>query len=292
MKKIVFAGDSHTAIFRPFADDVLAIYHRGALTMDSFSRGSSLAYHELEDFLTTSINIKGCSLILCLSEVDIRVHFWRDMPVLESRGMSFDEFLQHKVDSFIERVDALAKRLKIPDIILWGAPASQLTMDNHSEELPATGDNITRNILTHLLNVCIIKTISTRPTMLRFSTPFYGMVSDDFVTDPTWLHDGVHLNFGLRSHCAQLLQPVIDRTAMATFTPKFYELENATFKYLSLAREPDEIPTSLFFRTWIQTDTKSEITLENKFGHFSLVNSMADLGEKRKYNELVMRRKS
>lgn len=68
------------------------------------------------------INFKGCSLVLCLSEIDVRVHYWRDMPLLQARGMNFEAFLQAKVDSFIARVDELAGEMQLPSIILWGAP--------------------------------------------------------------------------------------------------------------------------------------------------------------------------
>jgi len=301
MKKLIFAGDSHTGIFRPFdserhskiftplRDDTLAIYHRGALTMDSFSRGSSVAYRELVDFLSM-LNYKGCSLILCLSEVDLRVHFWRDMPLLESRGISFEAFLQGKVDRFIERVDALAYEMQLSSIILWGAPASQMNTMNSTFELPATGDSVTRNILTHMLNKCILKAITTRPTKLRFSTPFYGMISEDFETDPTWLHDGVHLNFALREFCFGTLQQVIDQTALATFGSKYYDFEPAIFEYQSIARDYAEVGSTRFFRTWIQSDVQSELTLENAFGKFALVRSIEEAAVKSEYHELVLRK--
>jgi hypothetical protein len=289
LKKLVFAGDSHTAIFRPLTDDVLAIYHRGALTMDSFSRGNSDAYKDLVEFLT-SINLKGCALVLCLSEVDIRVHFWRDMPVYESRGMPFGEYLDAKIDSFLARVETLGQLLNLPNIILWGAPASQTTMDNHTEELPATGDSVTRNIITHLFNTRLIQAIATRPTRLQFSTPFYGMVSDDFVTDPTWLHDGVHLNFGLRNHCYQMLQPLVDGSTKATFAAKFHAMRDLGFAYLSQAREQRDLHFSPFFRTWIRSDANAEISLVNSLGKFSLFRRFSEVGTDQTFNELVLRR--
>lgn len=289
MKNLIFAGDSHTGVFHPYSDEILSIYTRGALTMDSFSRGQSEAYRNLVEFLG-SVNTRGAALVLCLSEVDIRVHFWRDMPVFASRGMSFDEFLQNKVDSFIDRIAMLAQHLRLQDIILWGAPASQVTSDYDPEDMPATGDNMTRNILTHMLNTCIIKTLSTRQTMLRFATPFYSMVSDDFVTDTSWLRDGVHLKFELKAHCLQFLQPLIERTAIATFAPRFHEMQPARFECLSIFRDQAEINPASFFRTWIQSEQKSGITLNNEFGEFSLLKSLAEVGDQRNFNELVLRK--
>jgi hypothetical protein len=301
MKHLIFAGDSHTGIFRDFAgprhsqlfrafrDDTLAINHLGALTMDAFSRKNSPAYKSLTDFLAL-INFKGCSLVLCLSEIDVRVHYWRDMPLLQARGMTFEAFLQAKVDSFIARVDELAGEMQLASIILWGAPASQLASTQGTADLPVTGDNQTRNIVTHMLNSCIIKAISNRTCKLRFSTPFYGMVSDDFVTNTTWLHDGIHLNFALREHCFELLESVVDQSTLATFAPNFYELQHSKFELQSLAREQADIANAPFFRTWLQSETPSALSLTNEFGQFSLVQTLSEVGEKSRYHELVLRK--
>ena len=289
MKELIFAGDSHTGVFGPFSDEILAIYSGSALTMDSFSRGRSDAYWDLVTFLN-SINIKDCSLILCMSEVDVRVHFWRDMPVLEARGMGFDEFLQEKVDNFVKRVASFAQQMGFSRIILWGAPASQLTNHNHTEELPATGDNITRNILTHMLNTRIIQAIATSPTPLRFATPFYGMISEDFVTNTSLLRDGVHLNSNLRDYCLQLIRPLVEDAAIATFSQLMYTFKDVSFVYKSISRELPEVNTSTLFRTWIQGGGGSDISIRNKFGEFFLAKPQIEDGSRVGYKELVLRR--
>jgi hypothetical protein len=316
MKHLIFAGDSHTGVFHPFSDDTLAIYTRGALTMDSFSRGQSAAYLDLVAFLK-SVNRSGCTLVLCLSEVDLRAHFWRDMPMLAARGLGFDEFVQERVDRFIARADALAAEVGLANIILWGAPASQLTKDNHSEELPATGDNMTRNALTHWLNHCLIRRLGRGGSVLRFATPFYGMVSDDLVTDTRWLRDGVHLKFELKAHGLALLQPLVERSAVATFSTRYEHFKGLRFGLQCLRREAGAVGASAAFRTWVQADaepddddaagdtataiatpistaaqavaTKPPLTLNNQFGRFSLLDSPHQLGQQRPYHELVLR---
>jgi len=291
MNHLIIAGDSHTGVFHPFSDEILARYTRGALTMDSFARGQSAAYKDLVEFLK-SLNCKGCTLVMCLSEVDLRAHFWRDMPMLESRGLSFDEFMQGKVDAFIARVNQLAGEVALANIILWGAPASQLTRDNHCEELPATGDNMTRNALTHLLNHCLIRTLAKGGSPLRFATPFYGMVSDELVTDTQWLRDGVHLKFALKGHCLSLLQPLVERSAMVTFSKRYDDFKAARFELQSLSRESHAVGPSAAFRSWIQSGGASSISLNNRFGGFSLLDSPHALGPQQAYRELVLRRVS
>lgn len=289
MKHLIIAGDSHVGVYHPFSDEILALYTRGALTMDSFSRGQSAAYLDLVEFLK-SINRQGCTLVLCVSEVDLRAHFWRDMPMLESRGLSFDEFVQGKVDAFIQRVNQLADTVRLDNVILWGAPASQLTKDNHCEELPATGDNPTRNALTHLLNQCFIRTLARGGTVLRFATPFYGMVSDDLVTDTSWLRDGVHLKFALKGHCLELLQPLLDRSAVATFSRRYEGFKDAVIEFQCLPRESHAVGASAAFRTWIQGEGSASIRLKNRFGEFSLIDSPHEGGPRQAYHELVLRR--
>lgn len=301
MKHLIFAGDSHTGIFRDFAgerhsplfrafrDDTLAIQHLGALTMDAFARKNSPAYKNLTDFLAL-INFKGCTLVLCLSEIDVRVHYWRDAPLLLARGMALDAFLQAKVDAFMARVEELADAMQTPCIILWGAPASQRDSDSSTTELPVTGDNQTRNILTHMLNTCIMQTIARRPGKLRFATPFYGMVSDDFVTDTQWLHDGVHLNFALRDHCFDMLAPLVDQSSLATFNPRYYALQDSRFALQSLARERTDMTRGPFVRTWLQSDIPAPLSLSNALGQFALVQSLQEVGEPSRYHELVLRK--
>jgi hypothetical protein len=141
-----------------------------------------------------------------------------------------------------------------------------------------------------MLNLRIIQSISSRPTRLRFATPFYGMVSNDFVTDTTWLRDGVHLQFTLRSHCMQLLQPLIEKSAFATFSNNFYNLKDVQIECQSIERIPQDVPSSSFFRTWIRCEKKTGITLKNALGEFSLLKSFAEIDASVPYYELVLRK--
>ena len=287
-KSLIVVGDSHTGIFHPKSEEIMAIYTRGALTMDSFSRGHSDAYKNLVEYLQ-SLNLSDTTLVMCVSEVDVRVHFWRDMPIYAARGMDFNEFLRDKVNAFIDRVNILAEQTKLKKIILWGAPASQLTTENQTEELPATGDNQTRNILTHMLNQTIIQTIVSRPTVLHFATPFYGMVSSDFITNTSWLRDGVHLQFGLRNYCMELLRPLVEHTAIATYSNAYETLKDTQMEYQCIKRIPSQITNLSFFRSWVQSKPISAITLNNQFGDFSLVSHLEDISNENYYHELVLR---
>ncbi|MGI9211900.1 MAG: hypothetical protein ACR2HF_05465 [Methylococcaceae bacterium] len=288
-KSLVFAGDSHTGVFYPFYDEVMAIYDRPGFTIDSFSRGQSQVYLDFVQFMK-SLNRNGMTLVLCLSEVDIRVHFWRDMPILAARGMSFNAFIAKKISVFINRVSVFANELHISNIILWGAPASQLTTENHTESLPATGDNQTRNILTHLFNLEMMRQISASTGVLRFSTPFYGMVNEDFITNPQWLRDGVHLKFELRSYCMSLLFPLIQLQSMVTFSSQFDFFMSFVFELNVLEKSVNETGYLHFFRTWVKDINSSNLILNNHYGNFCLVEKLSDLQGINKYYELVLRR--
>lgn len=292
-KKMVFAGDSHTGVFYPFYEEVMAIYDRPGFTIDAFSRGHSQVYKDFVEFLM-SLNRNGMTLILCLSEVDIRVHFWRDMPIFAARGMSFEKFIANKVAGFIRQVHTLVGETRISNIILWGAPASQLTAENHTESLPATGDNQTRNILTHLFNTEMMRQVAGSGGVLRFATPFYGMVNEQFVTDTRWLRDGVHLKFELRPHCMSLLLPLIEMQSSVTFSKHFDPMAQMRLEYQLAEKSLAEMQNIYYFRTWVKTDkTGAEttgLTLDNSFGHFRLIDRFDDLQERSSYQELVLRR--
>jgi hypothetical protein len=289
MKRLIVCGDSHTGVFFPFSDEILAIYSRGALTLDAFTRGQTPAYVDLVAFLK-SLNRHDCSLVLCLSEVDLRAHFWRDMPMLEARGLGFDDFLLERVDAFLDRVQALSAEVNLPDVILWGAPASQRATHRHSEELPATGDSITRNALTHLFNSCLMRRIVQGGTALRFATPFYGMVDDDLQTDARWLRDGVHLRFELKPHCLELLQPLRDGNAVATFSRRHAQFEHARFELVCLEHQGRSLGDASPFRTWIQDGGDARLRLKNRFGSFALLPSPHHTDPDRSYAELALRR--
>jgi hypothetical protein len=116
------------------------------------------------------------------------------------------------------------------------------------------------------------------------------MVSPDFITETSWLRDGVHLQFSLRSYCMQLLRPLVERTALATFSNTFENFKDMPVELQCLRRELNQLDNLSFFRTWVQTTQEKALTLKNQFGDFSLVSHLEELGDECTYHELLLRR--
>lgn len=213
--RFIVIGDSHTVTFRPFDASIAAIYHPGAITLDAFCRPGHELTLQVGEFLKT-INPDNGTLVFCMSEVDIRVHYWRELPLLMSRGMPLEQAIAMKLRAFVDRATAVCQQFGYDRFILWGAPASSPDGTASEAQFPTTGDNITRNILTHIFNhLCTGLARSGHPTF-RFATLFYDMVREDFATDPTWLLDDIHVSNSFKPLCLERLEQIVSgQTAVA-----------------------------------------------------------------------------
>jgi hypothetical protein len=151
-----------------------------------------------------------------------------------------------------------------------------------------------RNILTHLFNTEMMRQITRNGGVLRFATPFYGMIDPQFVTDTRWLRDGVHLKFELRPHCMSLLMPLIEAQSSVTFSNHFDPVARMGFEYQLAEKSLAEMQQIHYFRTWVKTEQSGAettgLTLDNPFGHFRLIDRFTDLQGCSTYQELVLRR--
>ncbi len=118
--------------------------------------------------------------IACMGEIDIRVNLARECilnasfhPISELAGIYLNEL----------------SLLPQKRIFIWGPPATNYESEN--DDYPAILDNISRNCLTHLFNLEIIKRIKAYPK-LSFLTLFYNMIDSNFSTIGG-LADGIHL---------------------------------------------------------------------------------------------------
>ncbi len=289
-RKLVVVGDSHTSTFTPFDENIAAIFYAGPITADAFCRVQHELTQQVLKFLS-SINPRDVVLIFCMSEIDIRTHYWRDIPILMSRGMALKDFIEHKVSSFVNQTTSICKQLGFSDFVLWGAPSSQLAGAAYDEQFPATGDTITRNILTHLFNKCCLAIVESGHSHFRFSTPFYHMVSNGFDTDPTWLTDTIHITNAMKSFCLGLLGPIVAGNARATAGERIKMLGQADF---GLATVPLASSIgdgrSLPYRTWVSDTHQPQIACADpKIGGFTLLKDLQRMDESSKRMELVLR---
>lgn len=287
--RFIVVGDSHTATFRPFDASIAAIYQPGALTMDAFCRPEHELTLAVGEFFKT-INPDIGTLVLCMSEVDIRVHYWRDLPLLLSRGMTIQDVVVMKVRAFVERATAVCQHFGFPRFILWGAPASNVGGAAVQGDFPITGDNVTRNILTHMFSSTCIDLARAGHPLFRFATLFYDMVSDDFVTDPTWLADGIHLTNAIKPLCLSRLAPIVAGDVTAVAGDRMARLRERTIDLATVpVTDAGGTNASLARRGWLETPGEPQIRLDEARPGFSFVQDVGAAARREPVQELVLR---
>ncbi|MDH5254680.1 MAG: hypothetical protein OEW72_02085, partial [Gammaproteobacteria bacterium] len=228
-RRLIIVGDSHTVTFRPFDRDVLAIFHPGAVTADAFTRTSNDLTQQILSFLSC-LNPDSGALVLSMGEVDIRAHYWRDLPLLVSRGMPLERIIESKVQAFVQAATAVCNHFGFQEAILWGPPASNIPGAADNAEFPTTGDTVTRNILTHLFSRTCHAIASAGHPRFRFATLFYDMVNDDLDTEPGWLADGVHVAGQWKPRCLATLAPVVAGQTAAQAGDRLGRLHRRAFR--------------------------------------------------------------
>ncbi|MBL8200616.1 MAG: hypothetical protein JNK40_06560 [Chromatiales bacterium] len=291
-RRLIIVGDSHTVTFRPFDADVLAIFHPGAVTADAFTRPNNELTQQVLAFLSC-LNPDGGTLVLSMGEVDIRAHYWRDIPLLVSRGMALEAFIEARVRALVQAVTAACNHFGFREAILWGPPASKLPGTAEHGAFPTTGDTVTRNILTHLFSRTCHAIASAGQPRFRFATLFYDMVDDDLATDAGWLADGVHVSGQLKPRCLAALAPVVAGDAPAFAGPRMASFNRQVFELTAapLARPPGQ-SSALPHRAWISTAHEPQIRFSDSAPvGFSLAQALQDGTAGDDVAELVLRRR-
>ncbi|MEO7387599.1 MAG: hypothetical protein ABIX37_11735 [Gammaproteobacteria bacterium] len=269
--------------------DTVAIFHPGAVTADAFARGNHDLARQLVDFVSC-LNPGIGALVLSMGEVDIRTHYWRDLPILVSRGVSVQQVIETKVRAFVHQVTGVCEHFGFPEAILWGPPASNVPGTASNEEFPTTGDNATRNILTHLFSRECFAIANAGHPRFRFATLFYDMVSDDFGTQPGWLADGVHMAPDLKFRCLDRLAPVVARQVTAVAGDRIDRFNRLSFQLADVPVSSSEgNGVALPYRTWLSTDHSPQIAFGGTTSGYSLADGLSGKSTAEPVSELVLR---
>ena len=89
------------------------------------------------------------------------------------------------------------------------------------QDYPIYGDGITRNSITHLFNIEILKIINDFPK-LKFITLFYDLIDENLITNVNALHDSNHLSISHYPHARNLLETVTTGTNKAAFNIQIF----------------------------------------------------------------------
>lgn len=292
-RRLIVIGDSHTTLFWPFDRNIAAIFHPGPITLDGFCRPNNQSTQQILAFLA-AINPEIGTLVLCMSEIDIRAHYWRDFPILISRGMPVEEIVNAKVKRFVQQATAMGKHFGFREVILWGAPASNMPGITEEPGAPTVGDVITRNILTHLLCKSSALAASEAQTIFRFATPFYDMVTDDFLTDTTWLSDGVHIRPEMRPSCLRALAPILAGSTPVSVGERARLFNDHAFGVTTAqVVRSRESSTRMSHLAWVSTPSDAQAAQDDAkpFG-FTLTQDISGWAGSAQLVELVLRRQS
>ena len=226
MKTFIF-GDSHTAIF---ASKTIA-YSPGPITLRNFCSPENILKNRISQFHMQHGNA-GDVVVLCLSEIDIRAHFWRDFPVFHSKGMSLQDFVSMHATKFISSCQSFYAERQLGAMIIWGAPAASHEGKLYNPNFPFVGSPVTRNIITHELNMAIMREIRASGSgfNLRFTTFFYNMVDAAFSTDVSYFGDGVHLDGRLTDFCWRILEETVSNSTPITVDSRFHQLQDLRYQ--------------------------------------------------------------
>lgn len=227
---IFVIGDSHTAVF----NGKNIVYTPGPITARNFCSHGNQYRLNIENLLNECAK-PGDSLILCLSEIDIRAHFWRELPIFYSRGMTINEFIKIRVDLLIEELKYFSKTYAFDTVILWGAPPASLGSKEYNPDFPFVGCSKTRNVITNIFNASFIArcTQLVGEPRIVFSSPFYDMVSDEFATDTHFLPDGVHLDNQLHNSVWDRVTILLEnRDLIYSVDSKFHKMKNAEVAFV------------------------------------------------------------
>jgi lysophospholipase L1-like esterase len=215
---IIVIGDSHTHLFH----EKLAIFSPGAITANNFSTDSNPLKIKIDEHLKLS-DEKYDTVVLCLGEIDIRAHYWRDIPIYNSRGVSLDTYVNTQVKQFIEAVIKFKQEHKVKNILIWGVPPASSQnrgernffmtgMGAYNPELPHVGSQLTRNIITHKFNRQIINYLQVNAEYgIKYLTAFYNFVDEDFNTVANNLSDGVHYDPSFTEMALDLILHVLEK---------------------------------------------------------------------------------
>lgn len=205
-KNILLLGDSHADIFQNSPNVQRFANHA---VVPTAQRLVDLNYTDLWSRLDPWLASAPADsdLVICINEIDIRVHYWRHLPRSELTILQYIHELAHKLYS---RLVYIHDHYGLRRCLLWGAPPASPNA-GYNADWPFCGPHTLRNRLIHLFNRAFIDlVVSSGSSAVSFETAYYKYVSSDFTTKDFASNDGVHYQAQIRD---QLWSLIIDQLA-------------------------------------------------------------------------------
>jgi len=252
-------GDCHTMVFRQAKTLPCQVAHVGPITADAFCRRQSPMRRLLDQLILQAGGVAKRTVVLSISEIDIRSHFWRDIPILLARGMSLPQFVQRRVEGYLSEVRKFIEETGASRVVLWGPPASLLGQAPHNDEFPTVGSNRTRNLLTHVFNHCLATAVAPgKGDQIGFASMFYDMIYDDFTSNSSWIPDAIHIPDDRVTDCCERLDPAINGTPLSLGLGMSTVPELAVEITVTPYERPHRDSPREFFKNWLLTESTAE----------------------------------
>lgn len=176
--------------------------------------------------------------ISCFGEIDIRVNL--------SKQFIFSGDVTQIVRTAQVYLQEISK-IQASQIFIWGPPPSARDDGMFNPDLPAFGDNRTRNYVTHIFNLALLNGIQ-KYNHLRFATLFYDCIDDNLVTKPGVLYDGCHLSTDLQDFAKIMLHSLVVSGSKASFNHKQFQIIKPHKRVFELIATSSETPYIQLFK--------------------------------------------
>jgi hypothetical protein len=133
--------------------------------------------------------------VACFGEIDIRINCTKNYLFTGSEAI-----VENLADNYLQVIASVNKE----SVVIWGPPPSAPDDGMFNSDLPAFGNNKTRNYLTHVFNRRVVQNIKKYPNLI-FVSSFYDLVNEDLITKKNSLHDGCHMMVELQPVAKQAI---------------------------------------------------------------------------------------
>jgi hypothetical protein len=261
---LIILGDCNAWMFHPNCERIRANLHVGPITMSSFCRDDSKFYRD-SVFALNSVDTVDATLVLSVGKIDLKSQFWRDIPLLVSRGMPMEDYVHQRIEAYLKQIERFIDHYHLRRVILWGAPGTLLNDVPHNDVYPTLGNIPTRNALIHIFNMEFIRAIEKGHPRIGFATLFYHMITPAFDTIPDWMPDGMHVPEVHKPICMSLLEPILKGSAQSAAGKYFDQVREVTFQIAEAPAsfKPGAI-TNAYFMNWLRVPDSGQIVWAEK----------------------------
>jgi hypothetical protein len=247
---ILLLGDSHTDIFhgRQYVNRFeMSQCQSPIFTVHRFCNSNDELWNKLDTWFKINTN-QPSSLIITGGEIDIRAHFWRQIPRSYVTRQDIEIYISNTAYKFLDALQMIIEKYQLEKIVIWGAPVAGEKAD-YNFEVPFVGSSQTRNILVHLWNKTLLQAIDHDPR-ISLATAYYNFINPEnyFTTQTNTSHDGVHWHHSFGNlFWEKFIDPALQGSSIVGHN--FNRMASDQFDIL----ETDSTGNQQY-DTWVQTD--------------------------------------